>query len=92
MVSLICKLKRHEFTEDGAFIPAGTLVAVMGFSGNDAAGETKAGPTPRIEVSAFAAVVDATFTHGDARTAAVVSGLSFAVDPDNLAYHDSHTD
>ena len=92
MASLICKLKRPVFTEDGDFIPAGTPVTVMGFSGNDDAGVTKAGPSPRIEVSAWAAVVPEAFTPGDARTAAVVTRLSLAVDPDNLVYEESHSD
>lgn len=84
-MTLVCRLVRHIITDDGDFIPAGTPVMVLGWSGNDQDSPESPGRTPeRIAVRTAAYMYADTFDYdGDG---AVGRGLCLDVEPDNLVY------
>ena len=83
-LTLTCRLLRHVITSEGDFVPAGTPVKVMGWTGNDTNG---AGATSdaKVEVRTSAYMYADTFDH-DAGTSAVGCGLYLSVDPADLTF------
>lgn len=80
---LMCRLRRHIIT-DSDFIPAGTPVQVLGWTGNDEGGPG-AKDASRVEVRASAYMYADTFDY-DARTSAVGVGMCLSVDPCDLEF------
>jgi len=80
---LLCRLRRHVIT-DSDFVPAGTPVQVLGWTGNDEDGPG-AKDASRVEVRAAAYMYAETFSYS-ARTTAVGVGLCLSVHPSNLEF------
>jgi hypothetical protein len=82
--TLTCRLREFVITDEGDFIPAGTPVKVMGWTGNDTNGDG-AGGDAKVEVRASAYMYADTFDY-DTGTSAVGRGLYFSVEPGNLVF------
>lgn len=82
--TLTCRLREFVITDEGDFIPAGTPVTVMGWTGNDTNGDGASGDA-KVEVRAGAYMYADTFDY-DTGTAAVGRGLYFSVEPRNLVF------
>jgi hypothetical protein len=88
MLKLICTLRNHVITDEGDFVPAGTPVQVIGWSGNDRGGEVT--EPARIEVRTSAYVFADTFDYESVSngysTGCVNDGLYLSVPPEALVY------
>ena len=82
--TLVCRLRSHVITTDGDYVPAGTPVKVMGWTGNDTHG-AGASADAQVEVRASAYMYADTFDF-DTGSAAVGRGLYLSVDADNLVF------
>ena len=83
--TLTCRLRECVITDEGDFIPAGTPVMVLGWTGNDTNGGGAIGDA-KVEVRAAAYMYADTFDFDDPRSAAVGRGLCLSVDPANLVF------
>lgn len=83
-LTLTCRLRRHVITSDGDFVPAGTPVKVLGWTGNDTNGAGATGDA-KVEVRTSAYMYADTFDY-DAGTSAVGCGLYLSVEPDNIVF------
>ncbi len=88
--TLTCRLRECVITDEGDFIPAGTPVKVMGWTGNDTMGEG-AGNDAKVEVRAGAYMYADTFNY-DTGASAVGRGLYFSVEPSNLVFDSMKAD
>jgi hypothetical protein len=84
--TLTCRLRECVITDEGDFIPAGTPVMVMGWTGNDTNGEGARGDRSSVEVRAAAYMYADTFDFDNPRSAAVGRGLYLSVEPANLVF------
>ena len=82
--TMTCRLRSHAITNEGDFVPAGTPVKVMGWTGNDPNG-SGAGSDATVEVRAWGYMYADTFDYESGR-AAVGRGLYLSVDPSNLVF------
>lgn len=83
-LTLTCRLLRHVITGEGDFVPAGTPVVVLGWTGNDTNGVGATGDA-KVEVRTAAYMYADTFDY-DAGTSAVGCGLHLSVEPANLVF------
>ncbi len=93
MLKLVCTLNTHVITDEGDFVPAGTPVQVMGWSGYDRATRGDSGGDKKpatVEVRTAAYMYAETFSYGEIEggydTGAVGRGLYLSVPPDALLY------
>lgn len=88
--TLTCRLRECVITSEGDFIPAGTPVKVMGWTGNDTNGDGATGE-PKVEVRAAAYMYADTFDF-DTGASAVGRGLFVSVHPSNLVFDSMKAD
>lgn len=92
-LKLICTLTRHVVTGEGDFVPAGTPVQVIGWSGNDNGEELEVNGKVEVRASAYmyADGFDYSAIEDGSDTGAVNTGLFLSVPPNALRYDEERT-